>query len=172
MNIWLFAVIAPLTGLLVFDDVLTMRTYYAMRDGDKKIFIGGMGEYGVVFFLWFWTAFTLSAVGLCGSFYLHLFLNNSIVPVFIYATFHLSLIVWNSACIEQNIPIVFICVVVNVIAYLSLTIYTFYLFPSVWMLHICNVMLVVHALLNDFFIWQWGWWREMNLYNVIHQEVI
>jgi hypothetical protein len=164
MNLWMLSIVCPLSALLFFDHVQLLKVFHAMDDNEQAVVLGGLCHHGALFTLWFWATYLVSCIALCSSFLLHLGGPVTWIPVSIFVAFHVSLLVWDTAVLRKDKGVVFVCLAANVLFYVALLVYTWYQFPvwDAWFAHACNMVLVTHALLNEFYLWQWGWWQELE----------
>jgi hypothetical protein len=166
MNLALLCIIIPLACLLLHSDVWLFKQVYAMTDVHRNGIFGGLSRNKLIFSTWC-ASFALSSVGICCSFYIHVFFSSGPNVIFIFAGLNIALVVYNSALLEQNTTMVFLCLVVILIYYVLLFVYTLYLFPVdgsvlLWATHVCNFICILHALFLDIFIWQSGWWQYID----------
>jgi hypothetical protein len=184
--------LVPLSILLLLDNWLLFRKYLALELDEQQVLLGGLNGRGSFFWVWYATLFILSGLGVGGTFCLHAIMNESWHPFALFIVLVSSHLLCNHAVHRQKIQctllaviisslrvfdqagnrpptkVVFCCLGVNVFCYGALLSYTMYKFPPcgtcvvysalAW----CNMASVVHALVNNFFIWQWGWWEELD----------
>jgi hypothetical protein len=164
MNLLIIFMIPPMSAMLLFDHSQVLKCYNRMDREEQTIMLGGIGHRGAWFTTWFCTTYLLSVIGLCSSFYLHATGPVTWIPVLLFMVFHVSLVTWDVAVVKQHLSTVFVCLTVNVATYTILLVYTCYQFPALpaWPTHVCNMVLVVHALYNESYVWQHGWWMEID----------
>jgi hypothetical protein len=164
MNWLLLFTIPPMSGILLFDHVQLLKTYNRLGQEEQQVLLGGLGHSGILFTVWFCATFLLSSIRLCTTFFLHASGPMTWIPVVLFLVFHVSLLTWDTMVLHKNFSIVFVCLTVNVATYTALLVYTCLQFPALpmWPTHVCNMVLVIHALYNESYVWQRGWWMEID----------
>jgi hypothetical protein len=183
MNVTLLCMVFPLVCILFWSDMCLFLFYEILTEEDKDGMFGGLGRKGIVFQIWC-TTFVLSSVGLCCSFYLHVFFSSGPLVILVFVLINTALAVFNEGFCAQNTTVVLLCLITIVMCYVSLFGYTLYHFPVydtsihnaalLWITHICNGICILHALFLDLLIWQRGWWqylrKQLNNDNDIETE--
>ena len=167
MNWELLYTVSTLACILFAHDTWLFFQVYAMSHAQKDVVFGGLGRSGLIFQIWC-LSFALSSVGICCSFYLHVFFSYGPIVILIFACFNVTLVIYNIALLERNTTVVFLCLSVVLGCYILLFAYTLYLYPVddtlinnaalLYVTHICNGICVLHAFFLDLIIWQRGWW--------------
>jgi hypothetical protein len=164
MNLLMFFMIPPMSAVLAIDHVQLIKKYNRLGQDDQEIMMGGLGHRTSLFTACFCATYLVSSIGLCSSFYLHASGPTTWIPVVLFMIFHISLLTWDAAVLRRHASIVFVCLTVNVATYTALLVYTCHQFPTLQACptHVCNMVLVIHALYNESYIWQRGWWMEID----------
>jgi hypothetical protein len=168
MNLELLYSISTLACLLFVHDVWLARKISLMDRDSRYVVWGGLGDSVVIFRTWCLT-FALSSVGICCSFYLHVFFSSGPEAIAIFAPLNLTLIAFNVAVLKENMFIVQWCLCVILTCYVALFAYTFYLFPVssidntvlLYTTHACNFICILHGLFLDRIIWYMGWRQRL-----------
>lgn len=134
---------------------------------------GGLSHMGICSTICYYTSLLVSSVGVVLSIYLHVMFTPGVIVIVVFASFNVSVISRTAAFLKTNRPQVFMSTLFMFLGYTSLMLYTLYIHPVgdtvvnnntlLWVTHLCNLGCVMHCLIFDIWIWQYGWWHYLNL---------
>jgi hypothetical protein len=168
MDIELLSTVIPLVTVLFLCDIWLYVKYLYMEDVGRKRLFGGIQ--GNLFGVWV-VSFIFSSIGLMLSFYVLVFtVSQGSYLLFIF--FNIALIIYNFALMYENVIIVFACLSVVFFNYISIFIFIMHRFPvsdtsvytyeTLYIMHVCNFIGILHASIIDLCIWQYGWWEQLE----------
>jgi hypothetical protein len=160
-------------AVLIGTHAYALGTWLCADTHTRKGMRGGLDPMGICLRMYYWISMLVSTAGPCLSFYIHVTYTSGVLIIIIFMCLLASLIVFNLAFLKKNLPRVFGSLCCVFLGYTSLMLYTLYRFPVgattvnnptlLWATHICNLACVLHSLIFDMWIWQYGWWHYLNL---------
>jgi hypothetical protein len=154
MNWALLAVVAITEVLALTLDAFLGQSIF---EGDRSRYIGGLQ--GTWLAIWRVT-FVISSIGIISSFLLHLLYSQDWIIVCIFASMNVAHIVFDAALINNSTYSVFASLIILLLSYTTLFVYTIITFPTLVLVHMCNSVGIFHGLVLDCIVWQRGWWIQ------------
>jgi hypothetical protein len=158
--------------VLIVTHLYVLGTWLSSDTDTRKGMRGGLDNMGRFLGMYYWISILVSFAAPCLSFYIHVTYTSGVLIIIFYFCLFAPLIVLDLAFLKKKRELVFVSLIFVFLGYTSLMLYTIYWYPDgatavnnpklLWAMHIGNLSCVLHSLIFNMWIWQYGWWLYLN----------